>query len=665
LDTFQNARPEEGVSIVLPNGTVIHPHTVVDNGCTACLFDKVAMRRSGWRYRHADISLILADGTTSKVVGIAEPAWMVFAAGTPDEARVMVQPLVVEGVNSTFTCAVSKDIMHKLNEFVIPDEQAFSYRAAAGHRASVPVISYQTTSTESAHTCSVEQDLAYHLSATAMVAVAAECPQQLDASCSPLESTVTSACRASASPAVDEPAAAPTVDPIAAPMAAAVPTPAAAPTAAASPAHDNANTSPAAFFAASAAAQTNSSAAAAQAASPTQPISKAAAEQRREPTAGQVLSSIGYTAPHAYFRGMSYMGRVLTIVLWMTLRVLFSCLDTIVPLSATYRYISERAPQAAAWWRQLLLPVPAYQEPESPRLYIHRRKRPYAAWAAEMLARASQRKPLTASICRHYRRFITTYRAHEAELHKHNAAHFATGISLRALYPLLVLLLVCCIAQAVAVPTMLQGMQYLTGNLAAWEFSYLARGRFSEAAFYNDVSSRPAAQVQPQQWQQLLNPYAAAADPSSRQSYPGAVDPLQLNDLLPDGPQRSPAADSYTVDEEHKWSYGNHPAMTEEQLQQLKAMLIRTKQAFAYSMAELPGYNGPQVSMQLVHDRPIISKPRTYSQQELAILNEKCEELRAAGFIEPAHPLNKYASCPTMPAKKNELGEWVERRFRC
>jgi hypothetical protein len=45
-------------------------------------------------------------------------------------------------------------------------------------------------------------------------------------------------------------------------------------------------------------------------------------------------------------------------------------------------------------------------------------------------------------------------------------------------------------------------------------------------------------------------------------------------------------------------------------------------------------------------------------------MEEKYKELLDAGFIAPADPHNKYASCPTMPAKKNELGQWVERRFR-
>ena len=103
--------------------------------------------------------------------------------------------------------------------------------------------------------------------------------------------------------------------------------------------------------------------------------------------------------------------------------------------------------------------------------------------------------------------------------------------------------------------------------------------------------------------------------------------------------------------------------MSEEQQEQLKNMLIANKAAFSYSMQDLPGYSGDKVTVEMVHDKPIVSKPRQYSRLEEEIREEKCKELQEAGFIEPAAKTNSYASCPTMPAKKDETGEWVERRF--
>jgi hypothetical protein len=79
-------------------------------------------------------------------------------------------------------------------------------------------------------------------------------------------------------------------------------------------------------------------------------------------------------------------------------------------------------------------------------------------------------------------------------------------------------------------------------------------------------------------------------------------------------------------------------------------------------MNELSGYPGPPVFMPLVHDRPIISKPRTYSQLDLAVMEQTIQDLLEAElFYCTADPHEKYASCPTMPAKKNELREWVGR----
>ena len=155
----------------------------------------------------------------------------------------------------------------------------------------------------------------------------------------------------------------------------------------------------------------------------------------------------------------------------------------------------------------------------------------------------------------------------------------------------------------------------------------------------------------------------AAAASESFPQYPGSVDPLQLDDLLLDGKQFHPLKDIYVKDEEHGWSYGRHPEVNEEQLSRMKQMLLQQKAAFAYSLRDLPGYNGEEVAFELTHGNPIITPPRRYSQLEQEIQDEKCKELLDAGFIELANPHNRYASACTMPAKKDEHGQWVERRF--
>ena len=380
-------------------------------------------------------------------------------------------------------------------------------------------------------------------------------------------------------------------------------------------------------------------------------------------TAGKALASVGYTAPHAYYRGVAYMGSWIRFWGWFWVRFLLGVPEAFLPIYLTGQFIAATYQAVLNRWEQLLQPVPAYQEAASPRLrrpQTHRKR--FLTWAAELVDRASRRKPLTASIRRHLQRYISSIDKHQSATAKYHAVTVATRISLGSAYSLVALLLVGMVAHTLATPDMLRGVGVLTGNLAAWEFAQLGRWRFADAALYNDLSPLPSTQVQPQQWQQLLQQHAGAAD--AVPTYPGAVDPLQLDDLLPGGPQFPTLKAAYTKDEEHKWCYGNHPDMSAEQQQQLKEMLVRTKSAFVYSMKELPGYTGDPVDLQLVHDRPIISKPRKYSQLELAIMQEKYDELQEAGFIAPGDPHCKYTSCPTMPAKKNELGEWVERRFR-
>ena len=156
---------------------------------------------------------------------------------------------------------------------------------------------------------------------------------------------------------------------------------------------------------------------------------------------------------------------------------------------------------------------------------------------------------------------------------------------------------------------------------------------------------------------------AATAEEGAIPQYPGAVDPLQLDDLLPDGKQGKQLKDSYTVDEEHGWTYGNHPDTNAEQQQLLKQMLIRNKAAFSYSLKDLPGYTGDKVHIELVHNNPIITPRRRYSALEEGIINEKGSELLEANLIEPADPFNPYACCPTLPAKKDIHGNFTDRRF--
>ena len=99
---------------------------------------------------------------------------------------------------------------------------------------------------------------------------------------------------------------------------------------------------------------------------------------------------------------------------------------------------------------------------------------------------------------------------------------------------------------------------------------------------------------------------------------------------------------------------------------ELDALLLERKSTcFAYALKDLTGYHGLDgpLRIELTTDDAIIQKLRRYSPAEQEIRDEKCIELRDANIITRAPPSCKYACCPTMPAKKNAEGDWVDRRF--
>jgi len=123
-------------------------------------------------------------------------------------------------------------------------------------------------------------------------------------------------------------------------------------------------------------------------------------------------------------------------------------------------------------------------------------------------------------------------------------------------------------------------------------------------------------------------------------------------------PEHAGSKSRYVKDEVHGVIWGNHPDATAEQLEKLKAAVIACKGAFAYSLEDMPGYKGEPVSIKLDTDQPVFSKARRYSKLEEEIRDQKCNEQLSANIIGPCNT-TKYASCPTMPGKKDADGNWT------
>ena len=137
---------------------------------------------------------------------------------------------------------------------------------------------------------------------------------------------------------------------------------------------------------------------------------------------------------------------------------------------------------------------------------------------------------------------------------------------------------------------------------------------------------------------------------------------------MPDGEQERGTDDisaRWVTDPEHKWVYAMHPEMTAEQHARLKQMLVEEKGAFADSLDELVGYQGSlgPVKFTMKNNKPVWSPPRRYSPVENQIGDEKVAELLGAGIIAEVPTTNPYASAPTMPVKKDENGNFTDRRF--
>jgi len=112
--------------------------------------------------------------------------------------------------------------------------------------------------------------------------------------------------------------------------------------------------------------------------------------------------------------------------------------------------------------------------------------------------------------------------------------------------------------------------------------------------------------------------------------------------------------------------FGEHPLTTAQQRQQVQDLCAKYKAlSFAYSMLDLrgQGYHGLKgpLSLTLISDKTMFSRPHRHSALEIEIINRKMSELMAAGIIEPA-PTSLYASAITVPAKKAPDGTWSDHR---
>ena len=135
---------------------------------------------------------------------------------------------------------------------------------------------------------------------------------------------------------------------------------------------------------------------------------------------------------------------------------------------------------------------------------------------------------------------------------------------------------------------------------------------------------------------------------------------------LPAGIEYAPPDVAHTRDEEHGWIFAKHPAFSEEDTARLRQVFIEHKDAFAYS-TDMPGYSGMEPPFEIKGEgfkttRRSIARNRPLSPAEREVLDKTCAELLQAGIIEMV-PTSNYISMPLLPAKKDEHGNWTQRRM--
>lgn len=137
---------------------------------------------------------------------------------------------------------------------------------------------------------------------------------------------------------------------------------------------------------------------------------------------------------------------------------------------------------------------------------------------------------------------------------------------------------------------------------------------------------------------------------------------LPLQDI---GPQDA----GNVTDPVRKYTWGGLHKVHEDFQKRFRKMLEKNKAVFCYELKDMAGYVGAGGESFLLNwNQPFPEKLIKSYHHAAAMLiligNKKSQQLLDAGFIEPAAPKGQYASCLTMPAKKDEHGNYLDRRFR-
>lgn len=143
LDTFINNSAATGISMQLSDGRWQMPSkAITDSGATCGVTFEASCKGVGLAYSECGVTLVLADGSSVRILGMTDAVKLVLARGTPFERTIVYRFLVLPGEGKHYNWLIAKNALLELGAFVDPAESAFFYRVRAGSdssKHSVPV----------------------------------------------------------------------------------------------------------------------------------------------------------------------------------------------------------------------------------------------------------------------------------------------------------------------------------------------------------------------------------------------------------------------------------------------------------------------------------------------------------------------------------------------
>ena len=109
------------------------------------------------------------------------------------------------------------------------------------------------------------------------------------------------------------------------------------------------------------------------------------------------------------------------------------------------------------------------------------------------------------------------------------------------------------------------------------------------------------------------------------------------------------------------WEMDIGMGLTGAEARRVRAFIRSYRACFGFKLTDLEGYKGKPVRIQLEDDHPVFRHPYRLSVSERDGVKSRCMELLSAGLVELSD--GEYACVTVMPAKKDILGNWTEKRM--